>query len=353
MRGSVYTATPDLGQVINTTDMLMNVTCVNTTQNDWPIETLQVSRKPATDHEAFTTSAKLISRCIWKCTIKPHRQVHWHWNRTLYQPFDSDTHVYAEGQQHTGILRVVCDLGQWCEGQVFVGKTFSKVIRDKDSRIFLSRHLAGQDHLYEAMWRNQTDEATNWNIIFVHLYEKSPNNNVGSVLPENLTHFARVLRADANSKLCPDEGVVNQFGDILERLPIVLTGRQRVQWQGNERQIPCKLKKKNICFIYSPSVEFGLTEFHHEEGHLEGSQCQDDLPRKKSHCMCDTLGDVQCDVTSAQTRDKEQFLLKSSSLADGSVQLYLLMAERNNTYPSAISNPGQGHWTTQVIEGIL
>lgn len=34
---------------------------------------------------------------------------------------------------------------------------------------------------------------------------------------------------------------------------------------------------------FLPSIEFGLPESDHEEGHLKSGQSQDDLPREKQH----------------------------------------------------------------------
>lgn len=42
------------------------------------------------------------------------------------------------------------------------------------------------------------------------------------------THFAGILGADGNAELRSDEGVVDEVGDVLEGLTIVLTGRNQV-----------------------------------------------------------------------------------------------------------------------------
>ena len=67
--------------------------------------------------------------------------------QTIYSSLTFTTYVVAEDQQHFGIVRVVCDLHQRDEGQVPVGETFSKVVRDKDPRPVTSGHVTGQDHL--------------------------------------------------------------------------------------------------------------------------------------------------------------------------------------------------------------
>lgn len=55
-------------------------------------------------------------------------------------------------------------------------------------------------------------------------------------LAQDLTYFPRVLRANSNAKLCSDEGVVDEVGDILERLPIILTDGQEVAAKFNANQ---------------------------------------------------------------------------------------------------------------------
>lgn len=42
-------------------------------------------------------------------------------------------------------------------------------------------------------------------------------------------------------------------------------------------------KKKQVGLLDLPAVKFGLPEPHHEEGHLECSQSQDDLQAEKTH----------------------------------------------------------------------
>lgn len=45
-------------------------------------------------------------------------------------------------------------------------------------------------------------------------------------LDEDVTYFPRVLRANSDTKLWSDEGVVDEVGHILKWLPVVLTGRE-------------------------------------------------------------------------------------------------------------------------------
>lgn len=56
-------------------------------------------------------------------------------------------YIIAEGYQHIGIFRIVCDLHEGDKGQFMVGETLSKVVRDKDPGAVTSRHICGQDHL--------------------------------------------------------------------------------------------------------------------------------------------------------------------------------------------------------------
>lgn len=44
------------------------------------------------------------------------------------------------------------------------------------------------------------------------------------------TYFPRVLGADGDAKLRSDESVVDEFGHVLKRLAIVLTGGQNPKW---------------------------------------------------------------------------------------------------------------------------
>lgn len=53
----------------------------------------------------------------------------------------------TEGHQHIGIFWIVSDLHVGDKGQLLVGETLSKVVRDKDPGALIPRHICGQDHL--------------------------------------------------------------------------------------------------------------------------------------------------------------------------------------------------------------
>lgn len=66
---------------------------------------------------------------------------------TKYRSLVFTPYVVAEDNQHTGILRVVRDLRQGVERQVPVGEALSKVLRDKNAGLEVSRHFSCQNHL--------------------------------------------------------------------------------------------------------------------------------------------------------------------------------------------------------------
>lgn len=43
-----------------------------------------------------------------------------------------------------------------------------------------------------------------------------------------MTYFPWVFRANSNAKLWSDEGVVDEAGDILKWLPIILAGKEKM-----------------------------------------------------------------------------------------------------------------------------
>lgn len=129
------------------------------------------------------------------------------------------TYVDAEGSQHARVLGVVCDLHERREGQLLVGEALPKVVGDEDPRALTSGHHRREDHL-----QNQSPAAG------VTPRETSQN-GAGEPAPQSnatrlMTYFPRVLGADGDAKLRSDERVVNEFGHVLKRLAVVLTGGQ-------------------------------------------------------------------------------------------------------------------------------
>lgn len=89
-----------------------------------------------------------------------------------------------------------------------------------------------------------------------------------------------MVRTDGDAEVGVDEGVVDEVGHVLEGLPIVFAARVREQrlepqtaaW---ECDLPCSVASRLRYF--SPPVEVGLGEVHHEEGHLKRRQHQQHL----------------------------------------------------------------------------
>lgn len=57
----------------------------------------------------------------------------------------------TEGHQHIGIFWIVSDLHVGDKGQLLVGETLSKVVRDKDPGALIPWHICSQDHLKEGV----------------------------------------------------------------------------------------------------------------------------------------------------------------------------------------------------------
>lgn len=58
--------------------------------------------------------------------------------------------------------------------------------------------------------------------------------------------------------------------------------------------MPIKLKPPARIKWDTPSVEFGLTNCYHEDGHLKCGQSQDDLPEKRWHQLVESFYEYVC-----------------------------------------------------------
>lgn len=102
---------------------------------------------------------RVLQQAIQKLCVQmndSHTHTHWsfqvHIDRLTYIQTKHisvrfTTYIVAEDEQHVGVFRVVHNLHEGDEGQVLVGETLSKVIRDKDTRPMTSRNFPCQDHL--------------------------------------------------------------------------------------------------------------------------------------------------------------------------------------------------------------
>lgn len=163
------------------------------------------------------TNNQVIRKClqILQQVIKNGGQIHSTIKLEIKHVYGRFTaYPFTEGHQYIGIFRIVCDLHEGDKGQFLVGETLSKIIRDKDSGAVTSRHICSQDHLKV----QKQDRMWTWVCITAawHLGQ----------LPEHVTYFPRVLRADSDTKLWSDEGVVDQASHIFKWLAIILTATQ-------------------------------------------------------------------------------------------------------------------------------
>lgn len=153
---------------------------------------------------------------------------------------DPEAVIGAERQQAVGVLGVVGDLCQRVEGQLRLHKVLGKVGRAEDAAAAApTGDIACQDDL------------------------------------------PQIVGADGHAELGADEGVVDEVGDVLEGLPIVLT-----------------------------AVELGLPGDHNDPGHLERGQHEDD-PRAiahpgQGHGAAEVIEDALVRVVAQHGRDAAQ-----------------------------------------------
>lgn len=142
---------------------------------------------------------------------------------TWHQPrAGSSPYVGAEGQQAVGVLRVVGDLHQRVEGQLRLHEVLGEVGRAEDAATMAAAgHVARQDDLGgtrgaqpQARGRSpgtppRASAARAWGCR-------------GASLTTLSAHLPRIVGSDGHAELGADEGVVDEVGDVLEGLPIVL-----------------------------------------------------------------------------------------------------------------------------------
>lgn len=170
----------------------------------------------------------------------------------------STTYTGAEDSQHSGVLRVVCDLHEGHKGQLLISETLAKVIRDKDPRALASGHFCCEDHLQARVQKPQSvkkqdDGNEKFGTCSFNIFYWCSHN-------EKVTYFSRVFGADGDTKLWSDERVVNEVSHILKWLPVVLTGRQNSELNGY--QLQTRRHSKQVRLEDLPSIKFGLPESH-------------------------------------------------------------------------------------------
>lgn len=76
-------------------------------------------------------------------------------------------------------------------------------------------------------------------------------------LPKHVTYFSRVLRADGNTELWSDKGVVDQVGNILKWLPIILTATQMLALENQTQTVSmCNNNKtgQTFCRVWTDQL---------------------------------------------------------------------------------------------------
>lgn len=138
----------------------------------------------------------------------------------------SGPYVGAEGQQAVGALRVVGDLHQRVEGQLRLHEVLGEVGRAEDAAAAAAAgHVARQDDLGGGTRGAQPQARGRSPGTAPRASEARARGCRGARLAAPSAHLPRIVGSDGHAELGADEGVVDEVGDVLEGLPVVLAAR--------------------------------------------------------------------------------------------------------------------------------